>query len=102
MPVEAPLYIPTWRIDKALQQGVKNINWKSHGIDYFLTECMGSAKNLDGMLSVMKQCLSRIEEHLVFGDRNHYINVDINQYLVKSSSAKTRHESKICHYWRWW
>ena len=49
LPVEAPLMKGDLdKIDKALQQGVKNINWKSHGIDYFLTECMGSAKNLEG------------------------------------------------------
>ena len=66
LPVEAPLLrTDLEKIDKALQQGVKNINWKSHGIDYFLTTCMESAKNLDGMLSVMKQCLSRVEELLV-------------------------------------
>ena len=66
LPVEAPLMKGDLdKIDKALQQGVKNINWKSHGIDYFLTECMGSARNLDTMLTVMKGSLKRIDELLV-------------------------------------
>ena len=52
---------------------------------------MESAKNLDGMLSVMKQCLSRVEELLLFGNLS-YISVGMANFMRRTSSTKARHE----------
>ena len=62
LPVERPLLKAHLdKIDKGLKQGLKSINWKSHGIDFFVTDCMTGVKDCSGLLSMMKENLSTVE-----------------------------------------
>jgi dynein heavy chain len=63
LPVEKPL-VATYinKIDKTLSRGVKQLSWKSHGIDLFITECMADVKAADKIMGTLKSNLSKIEE----------------------------------------
>lgn len=66
LPVERPLLkSQLLKIEGALTQGLKQINWKSHGIDSYLTEIMTGARGLDGQVKHMKKTLDRIYQVLV-------------------------------------
>jgi dynein heavy chain len=62
LPVEKPL-VKTYvsKIDKTLSRGVKQLSWKSHGIDLFITECMADVKSADRIMSTLKSNLAKIE-----------------------------------------
>ena len=65
LPVEKPLvaqYIT--KINKTVQRGLKQMNWKSHGIDLFITEAMTDVKAADKILSNLKNNLGRIDDIL--------------------------------------
>ena len=63
LPVEKPL-VSTYvnKIDKTLSRGVKQLSWKSHGIDLFITECMADVKAADKIMGTLKSNLAKIEE----------------------------------------
>ncbi|GMH57655.1 hypothetical protein TL16_g02438 [Triparma laevis f. inornata] len=69
LPVERPLLRSQLdKINKSLAQGIdsgskkgKSLNWKSNGIDNFITEAMSEIRRVDGTLGVMKSNLRRIE-----------------------------------------
>ena len=65
LPVEKPLvqqYIT--KINKTVQRGLKQMNWKSHGIDLFITEAMADVRAADTILSTLKANLSNIDSIL--------------------------------------
>merc|ERR1712072_225417 len=65
LPVERPLvaqYIT--KINKTVQRGLKQMNWKSHGIDLFITEAMTDVKAADKILSNLKSNLGSIDDIL--------------------------------------
>ena len=58
------------KINKSLSQGVdnsasskksKSLNWKSNGIDNFITEAMSDVRAINNIISVMKSNLRRVE-----------------------------------------
>jgi dynein heavy chain len=56
LPVERPLLKSQLiKIESSLTQGLKQINWKSHGIDAYLTEIMTGARGLDEQVVHMKK-----------------------------------------------
>ena len=69
LPVERPLLKNQLdKINKSLAQGInsgskksKSLNWKSNGIDNFITDAMSEVKGVDETLGVMKSNLRRIE-----------------------------------------
>jgi len=63
LPVEKPL-VATYinKIDKTLSRGIKQLSWKSHGIDLFITECMADVKAADKIMGTLKTNLSKIED----------------------------------------
>ncbi len=63
LPVEKPL-VHTYinKIDKTLSRGVKQLSWKSHGIDLFITECMADVKAANKILATLKTNLAQIED----------------------------------------
>jgi len=63
LPVEKPL-VATYinKIDKTLSRGVKQLSWKSHGIDLFITECMADVKAANKIMGTLKSNLSKIED----------------------------------------
>jgi dynein heavy chain len=65
LPVERPLVQSHLeKIDRTLQRGIKQMNWKSHGIDMFITESMASVKAANDILSTLKKNLSGVEQIL--------------------------------------
>jgi dynein heavy chain len=65
LPVEKPLvqqYIT--KINKTVQRGLKQMNWKSHGIDLFITEAMADVRAADTILSNLKNNLASIDSIL--------------------------------------
>ena len=71
LPVERPLLKSQLdKINKSLIQGVdnstgskksKSLNWKSNGIDNFITEAMSDVRAINNTISVMKSNLRRVE-----------------------------------------
>ena len=71
LPVERPLLRSQLdKINKSLAHGIdaggtgrkgKSLNWKSNGIENFITDAMSEIKTVDNTLSVMKSNLRRIE-----------------------------------------
>ena len=48
LPVERPLVRSHLdRMDKTLKRGLESIRWKSHGVDAFINDCMGSSELFD-------------------------------------------------------
>ena len=74
LPVERPLLKSQLdKINKSLAQGIdsgnkkgKSLNWKSNGIDNFITDVMSEIRTIDNTLGVMKSNLRRIETLLEF------------------------------------
>lgn len=65
LPVEKPLVKHHLdRIDQILKRGLKSLNWKSHGIDLFLKECMTDVTETNTLLETMKSHLQQIEKLL--------------------------------------
>lgn len=65
LPVERPLmkqYLS--KMDKALAPGLKNLNWKSHGTDLFITESMNTVKFAAQLLAKMTENLQTIQQLL--------------------------------------
>lgn len=70
LPVERPLVKAQLdRVDKTLAQGVgegknkaKSLNWKSNGIDIFLTEAMSEVREVNEMLQMLKGNLKSVEQ----------------------------------------
>jgi dynein heavy chain, axonemal len=70
LPVERPLVkVQLDRVDKALQQGIgegkskgKGLNWKSNGIDIFISETMSEVKEVNEMLQMLKGNLKNVEQ----------------------------------------
>jgi dynein heavy chain len=61
LPVERPLLQPQLeKIDATLQRGLKNLSWKSHGVEGFITESMKGVRELSSTLNMMKASLRRI------------------------------------------
>jgi dynein heavy chain len=62
LPVERPLLKGHLdKIDGVLAKGIKNLNWKSNGVDIFLSGAMSDMKEADGILTGMKQNLRKAE-----------------------------------------
>ncbi len=62
LPVERPLIKNHMtKIDKTLTQGLRQLNWKSHGIDNFLQECMAAVQDANAVLATMKGNLTKVE-----------------------------------------
>ena len=53
------------KIDKTLSRGIKQLSWKSHGIDLFITECMADVKAADKIMGTLKTNLSKIEDKIL-------------------------------------
>ena len=66
LPVERPL-VETYiaKIDRTVSRGLKQLSWKSHGVDLFITECMSDVKSAKTILDTLKRNLDKIEEHMV-------------------------------------
>ena len=65
LPVERPLmkqYLD--KMDKSLAPGLRNLNWKSHGTDLFITESMNTVKFAAQLLSKMTDNLQTIQQLL--------------------------------------
>ena len=70
LPVEVPLVkVHFDRIDKTVARGVNQMNWKSHGIDFFITESMACVKVANDILMTLKSNLDEVEEKLKFWAR---------------------------------
>jgi dynein heavy chain len=70
LPVEVPLVkVHFDRIDKTVTRGVSQMNWKSHGIDFFITESMACVKVANDILMTLKSNLDEVEEKLKFWAR---------------------------------
>ena len=63
--VERPL-VKTYldRMDEILAKGLRQLNWKSHGIDLFLKESMSDVSETNQLLEMMKSNLVQIEQML--------------------------------------
>lgn len=65
LPVERPLMKPYLaKVDKALAAGLKSLNWKSHGIDLFITEAMNTVRTASDLLNEMTANLKEIQRLL--------------------------------------
>ena len=65
LPVEKPLLQPYLeKIDSVLAPGLKTLNWKSHGIDLFVTESMNSVRHTSQLVGTMNSNLGLIQSIL--------------------------------------
>jgi dynein heavy chain len=65
LPVERPLIKSHLdKIDHVLTKGLRSLNWKSHGIDLFITETMVEVREANGLLATMKTNLHCVVELL--------------------------------------
>ena len=65
LPVERPLVKNhLLKIDRVLSQGLRQLNWKSHGIDVFLTQGMADVRETNNLLTTMKSNLRSVVEIL--------------------------------------
>lgn len=63
LPVERPLVKSHLdKIDQVLAKGLRSLNWKSHGIDLFITESMADVREASALLATMKTNLHRVVE----------------------------------------
>jgi dynein heavy chain len=63
LPVEKPLIAPyLMKVDKCIRVGVEDMNWKSVGIDTFITNALDNVRSMHDILMIMKNNLSSIEE----------------------------------------
>jgi len=63
--VERPLVATQLEaIDKAMQKGIQNLNWRSHGINDFISNTMALVKTLFTLVTALKQNVSEIEKIL--------------------------------------
>lgn len=61
LPVERPLVQSHLeKIERTLAPGLKSLNWKSHGIEFFLTEAMATVREASDVLATMKHNLARV------------------------------------------
>jgi dynein heavy chain len=65
LPVERPLIKSHLdKIDHVLTKGLRSLNWKSHGIDLFITETMVEVREANALLATMKTNLHCVVELL--------------------------------------
>ena len=93
LPVERPLLKSQLiKIESSLTQGLKQINWKSHGIDAYLTEIMTGARGLDEQVVHMKKTLDRIHQVLIEW-RDEPLFQRRHKPLIEEEVGKAFHES---------
>jgi len=70
LPVEKPLVAPYLsKFDAAVEEGIANLNWRSGGVDEFITESMGQVEIVHQVLKTMKDNFSNVESLMVKWDR---------------------------------
>ena len=70
LPVEKPLVAPYLsKFDAAIEEGIANLNWRSTGVDDFISESMGQVEIVHEVLKTMKDNFSAVESLMVKWDK---------------------------------
>jgi dynein heavy chain len=101
LPVEEPLVRGHLdKIEKTVARGVNQMNWKSHGIDFFVTECMACVKVAKDILGALKDCRDGIEGIMEEWTQDPLLHrfpkpVGIQEFEAEHKSTKTHRYKAI-------
>jgi predicted DNA-binding protein YlxM (UPF0122 family) len=57
-------------VDTALKQGLKSLNWRSDSIDSYIRDCMELVKDIDLILTTIKDNVKKTQEILRLWEKN--------------------------------